>query len=538
MFSYPHGTHLCAIEVDTETGQATIRKYVAVDDVGVQVNPMIVEGQVHGGLAQGIAQALWEGAAYDEDGNLITASLADYLLPTAMDVPEYITDRTVTPSTTHPLGTKGVGEAGTIASTPAVINAVLDAIRHLGVQDVLMPCTPQTVWRAIQAAAGAHGRPREARHDPGELRLRRGRPRSTRRCPRWPTAGDDAKVITGGQSLLPLLRMRLAAPSVLVDCGRIEEMRGVSDDGSSLLIGAATTHHDVMHDPLVSEHAALLAAPTATVADPAIRHRGTFGGSLAHADPAGDLPTAALALDCTMVVAGPVRAAGGRRGGLLRRLLHHRPGMGRGAGRGPGTQTGCRLGVPTTRSSIAPRSPGRWSGWRRRSAGTTAPSREARIGADQHGRDPAAGRIDGGGAGRGVGDRRASVADAAQHAAEGTHPTSELHARPTTASTWPECSPNGRCWPRPASAEPHPASLYLYGKGVPRISAKNQVTIPVAALDEAGLRAGDQVVVEALEEGELRIRRGHMDFESAFGALTGSYELGYLKRLDDEDERR
>jgi aerobic carbon-monoxide dehydrogenase medium subunit len=118
-------------------------------------------------------------------------------------------------------------------------------------------------------------------------------------------AGDDAKVITGGQSLLPLLRIRLAAPSVLVDCSRVDEMRGVSDSGDELVIGAATTHHDVMHDPLVREHAALLAIATATVADPAIRHRGTFGGSLAHADPAGDLPAVALALDCVMVVAGP-----------------------------------------------------------------------------------------------------------------------------------------------------------------------------------------------------------------------------------------
>lgn len=118
-------------------------------------------------------------------------------------------------------------------------------------------------------------------------------------------AGDDAKIITGGQSLLPLLRVRLANPSVLVDCGRIEEMRGVSDEGDTLLIGAATTHHDVMTDPLVRDHAALLAAATATVADPQIRHRGTFGGSLAHADPAGDLPTVALALDCVMVAAGP-----------------------------------------------------------------------------------------------------------------------------------------------------------------------------------------------------------------------------------------
>ncbi len=155
VFSYPHGTHLCAVDIDTETGMTKIRKYVAVDDIGVQVNPMIVEGQIHGGLTQGIAQALWEGAHYDEDGNLTTASLADYLLPSAVDVPFYTTDRTVTPSTTHPLGTKGVGEAGTIASTPAVMNAVIDALRPLGVTDVLMPATPQTVWRAIQVAQAA-----------------------------------------------------------------------------------------------------------------------------------------------------------------------------------------------------------------------------------------------------------------------------------------------------------------------------------------------------------------------------------------------
>jgi len=117
--------------------------------------------------------------------------------------------------------------------------------------------------------------------------------------------GDEAKIITGGQSLLPLLRVRLANPSVLVDCGRIDQMRGVSDEGGDLVIGAATTHHAVMHDPLVKEHAGLLAAATATVADPQIRHRGTFGGSLAHADPAGDLPAVALALDCVMIAAGP-----------------------------------------------------------------------------------------------------------------------------------------------------------------------------------------------------------------------------------------
>ena len=154
-FSYPHGTHLAAMEVDTETGKVTLRKYVCVDDVGNQVNPMIVEGQVHGGLAQGIAQAMYEGVVYDEDGNLMTASLADYTLPSAADLPSFITSTTTTPSSTHPLGTKGVGEAGAIASTPAIMNGIVDAIRHLGVNDVLMPATPQTVWRTIQSAKGA-----------------------------------------------------------------------------------------------------------------------------------------------------------------------------------------------------------------------------------------------------------------------------------------------------------------------------------------------------------------------------------------------
>jgi aerobic carbon-monoxide dehydrogenase large subunit len=154
-FSYPHGTHLCAVEVDTETGRPTIRSYVCVDDVGKVINPMIVEGQVHGGLAQGIAQALYEEAVYDDAGNLVTGSLIDYYVPGAPDLPAYVTDRTETPATSNPLGVKGVGEAGTIASTPAVVNAVVDALRHLGVRDVAMPCSPERVWRAIQEAGGA-----------------------------------------------------------------------------------------------------------------------------------------------------------------------------------------------------------------------------------------------------------------------------------------------------------------------------------------------------------------------------------------------
>ncbi len=149
-FSFPHGTHLCAVEVDTETGFTKIRSYVAVDDVGNVINPMIVEGQVHGGIAQGIAQALYEEAVYDAEGNLVTGSLVDYLVPAAPDLPEFTTDRTETPATSNPLGVKGVGEAGTIASTPAVINAIVDALRPYGINDIRMPATPERVWRAIK----------------------------------------------------------------------------------------------------------------------------------------------------------------------------------------------------------------------------------------------------------------------------------------------------------------------------------------------------------------------------------------------------
>lgn len=153
-FSYPHGTHLALVEVDTETGHVDLVDYVAVDDVGNVINPQIVEGQVHGGLAQGIAQALYEEAVYDDMGNLTTGTIVDYYIPTAPDLPTFRTDRTETPATTNPLGVKGVGEAGTIASTPAIMNAVIDALRPLGVDEVLMPASPKNVWNAISAANG------------------------------------------------------------------------------------------------------------------------------------------------------------------------------------------------------------------------------------------------------------------------------------------------------------------------------------------------------------------------------------------------
>jgi aerobic carbon-monoxide dehydrogenase large subunit len=153
-FSFPFGTHICVVEVDTETGAVLLDRYVAVDDCGNQLNPMIVEGQIHGGIVQGVAQALFEEAVYDPDGNLLTSTLADYMVPSAAELPSFVTESTITPSPTNPMGVKGIGEAGTIGSTPAVINAIVDALSPMGVTDVHMPASPQRVWAAINAARG------------------------------------------------------------------------------------------------------------------------------------------------------------------------------------------------------------------------------------------------------------------------------------------------------------------------------------------------------------------------------------------------
>ena len=151
-FSWPAGAHACVVEVDTETGAVEIVDYVAVDDVGTIINPLIVDGMIHGGVAQGIAEALYEEAVFDDEGNLVTGNMTSYLIPGPPELPSMRLANTVTPSPTNPLGAKGCGEAGTIASPPAVINAIVDALAPLGVSDVERPATPERVWRAIQEA--------------------------------------------------------------------------------------------------------------------------------------------------------------------------------------------------------------------------------------------------------------------------------------------------------------------------------------------------------------------------------------------------
>ena len=149
-FTFPAGVHICEVEIDPDTGVVKVDRYTAVDDFGKLINPMVVHGQVHGGIAQGIGQALLEGAVYNEEGQLLTASYMDYCMPRADDLPSYNVDTIETPCPSNPLGIKGCGEAGAIASPPAVINAITDALGH---EDVAMPATPQVVWRAAQKAS-------------------------------------------------------------------------------------------------------------------------------------------------------------------------------------------------------------------------------------------------------------------------------------------------------------------------------------------------------------------------------------------------
>jgi len=151
--TYPFGAHIAVVEVDRDTGRVELVKHVAVDDCGRVLNPLLVAGQQHGGIAQGVAQALFEGIVYDADGNPLTGNLMDYAVPSAAELPSFDASNTETPSPRNPLGAKGIGESGTIGSGPAVQNAVIDAVSHLGVRHIDMPLTAERVWRAIQDAS-------------------------------------------------------------------------------------------------------------------------------------------------------------------------------------------------------------------------------------------------------------------------------------------------------------------------------------------------------------------------------------------------
>jgi carbon-monoxide dehydrogenase large subunit len=153
--TFPFGAYICVVDVDPGTAKVKVRRFVAVDDCGVRINPMIVEGQVHGGLTDGVGMALMEQISFDEEGNCLNGSLMDYLIPTSLEVPDWETDHTVTPSPHHPIGAKGIGESATVGSPPTIVNAICDALAPYDVRHVDMPCTPSRVWDAMHSRGGS-----------------------------------------------------------------------------------------------------------------------------------------------------------------------------------------------------------------------------------------------------------------------------------------------------------------------------------------------------------------------------------------------
>ena len=243
-FSWPSGAHVAIVEVDTETGAVELLRYIAVDDVGTVINPMIVEGQIHGGLAQGVAQALYEEAIYDDDGNLLTGNMVTYLVPSAAEFPRWELHRTETPSPTNPLGVKGVGETGAIASPAAVMNAVVDALAEDGITDIAMPATPERVWRALEGGAAMIPAPfdYEVAESVDDAIVAARRAARTRSCSR---AGIRCCRCCGCGSRGRRCSSTSAGSTSCRTC---------ATPATSIAIGALTRHHDVATAPLLQEH--------------------------------------------------------------------------------------------------------------------------------------------------------------------------------------------------------------------------------------------------------------------------------------------
>ena len=435
-FSFPHGTHLCAVEVDTETGHDGCAPTSRVDDIGKVDQPDDRRGPGARRHRPGHrAGAVRGGACTTRTASSSPASIADYLIPTAADLPTFATDRTETPSTTHPLGVKGVGEAGHDRVHPGGHErrrrraAAARSDRHADAGVAAERVAGYALPRAGTGRAAT-----EVPDDPRGFDYVRPTP-SPRRVAALAEAGEDAKVLAGGQSLLPLLRL-----------GWPPRACWSTAAGSTSCAGSARTatpRHRRDDDaprrdarPARRPARAADGGATRTVADPAIRHRGTFGGSLAHADPAGDLPAVALALDAEFVVAGP----GGRRDGRrppTSSWTTSRP-------RSSPDEVLVEVRVPklgagwgcTTRSSSGPRRHGRSSASRRPCAGERLDRRGSR-GLTNMGRCRS-GRGGGSCAGRATAAAGA-VAAACASAAEGTARRQDLAAARTTGRTSPGC---------------------------------------------------------------------------------------------------
>ena len=298
-FTWPFGTHVAVVEIDPETGVIKLRRYIAVDDCGRVINPLLVDGQIHGGLAQGIAQALYEEAVYDENGQLVSGSLMDYAVPKADDLVNFELDRTERRRRSMPSASKASVRRGRLP--PAH-----DRQRRGGCPG---PIGGEASRHAPQARTGVAGDPASPDKEvmampaaPFEYHA----PSTLQEAIALLTQYDgEAKILAGGHSLLPIMNLRLAQPKALIDIGKIPGLSGIREDNGTIVIGAMTTHYLVESSSLLKQKVPILPETAAVIGDVQVRNRGTIGGSIAHADPAGDLPGAAVALDMQLKAVGP-----------------------------------------------------------------------------------------------------------------------------------------------------------------------------------------------------------------------------------------
>ncbi len=291
--TWPFGTHVAVVEIDEETGKVDLVRYVAVDDVGKKINPMIVDGQLHGGIVQGVGQALWEGAIYGQDGQLLSGSMLDYALPRASWLPNLELDETVTPVAGQPARGQGRGRGRRHRQHGRGRQR-----RHRRARPVRAAPPRHALHAADRVAGDAR---REGR--PGMIPASFDYVRPASLDEALGLLGDDGtKIIAGGQSLLPLMKLRLARPERLVDIGGAERRCAASaaSPTAALAIGGLTRYVDLMGDPAVAAYTALADA-LPSIGDVQVRNRGTIGGALAHCDPASDLPAVLLAFDAQVV---------------------------------------------------------------------------------------------------------------------------------------------------------------------------------------------------------------------------------------------
>ena len=317
-FTWPFGSHVAVVEVDPETGVVKLRRYVAVDDCGRVINPLLVDGQIHGGLAQGIAQALYEEAVYDENGQLVSGSLMDYAVPKADDLVNFELDRTETPSPVNALGVKGIGEAGNDrlqcrdrqrrGRRPGTTGC--ETSRHAAQTRAGVAGDPASPGKEVMAMPATSFEYHAPTDDSGSLSL-------------LTQYGGEAKILAGGHSLLPIMNLRLAQPKALIDIGKISGLSGIREENGTIVIGAMTTHYMVESSSLLKQKVPILPETAAVIGDVQVRNRGTIGGSIAHADPAGDLPPPPSPWICSSRPSDHGRAHP-QSAGVLRRHPDHR----------------------------------------------------------------------------------------------------------------------------------------------------------------------------------------------------------------------